>query len=481
MTTAPSASEKDSDRLSWPALTAFSLPGLPLGALAVALSVYLPRFYAGHFGLGLAAVGLTFMAVRLFDMFLDPVIGIMMDRTRTAIGRYRVWLIAGAPILAVAVYMLFLPPSLPTGAIPKYGYVVVWLFIYYIGTSVISLSHAAWASVIASKYHERSRVFGMIQVVSILGATAVLIVPSLLGVKSGPGEVNAMGWFIVAVTPLGIAMASARTPEKIIADTHGEKFGLKDYWEMVTRPEMARIIIADFCLALGPGWMSALYLFYFHDSRGFTYEHARFLLAIYIVAGVFGAAILSWVATRLGKHRTLQVASTGYSIGLVVLTLLPKGVFSFAAVAMFVLGFLAAGFPLLDRAMVADVGDAVRLEQGKQRVSLLYAMITSTQKIASALSIGLTLVVLQLIGYKADEHAVNTPSAIHGLELVYLIVPVLFVMLGGACYIGYTLDQKRHAEIRHQLDSRDAGVDEASVLENLTGDNALLNEVRGAS
>ena len=59
-----------------------------------------------------------------------------------------------------------------------------------------------------------------------------------------------------------------------------------------------------------------------------------------------------------------------------------------AAAIMFALGFMAAGFPLLDRAMVADVGDAVRLEQGKHRIGLLYAMITSTQKVAGALSIG---------------------------------------------------------------------------------------------
>jgi Na+/melibiose symporter-like transporter len=129
---------------------------------------------------------------------------------------------------------------------------------------------------------------------------------------------------------------------------------------------------------------------------------------------------------------------------------------------------MAAGFPLLDRAMVADVADAVRLQQGKHRVGLLYAMITSSQKIAGALSIGLTFTVLGWVGYKADDHAVNTPAAIHGLELVYLIGPVVFVMLGGACFIGYKLDQKRHAEIRAALDQRD-GLTEAPVLDGLSG------------
>ncbi len=455
-------------RLSLPGLLAFSLPGLPLGALAVALSVYLPRYYAGHFGVGLSAVGIAFMAVRLIDMAFDPVIGIMMDRTRTRFGRYRVWLIVGAPILMIAVYMLFLPPAVPHNGLAQYGYLIGWLFVYYIGTSVIGLSHASWASVIAAKYHERSRVFGAIQVVSIIAATVVLIVPTLMHSHSAAGDVRAMGWFIVIVTPIGVALAVLRTPEKMVQEVHGEKFGLRDYWEMIARPDMRRIIIADFCLALGPGWMSAIYLFYFHDSRGFSYDSARFLLAIYIIAGVVGAAGLSWLAMRLGKHRTLMVASTCYSLGLIVLTVLPKHIFGPAAAIMFALGFMAAGFPLLDRAMVADVADAVRLQQGKHRGGLLYAMITSSQKIAGALSIGLTFTVLGWVGYKADDHAVNTPAAIHGLELVYLIGPVVFVMLGGACFIGYKLDQKRHAEIRAALDQRD-GLTEAPVLDGLSG------------
>jgi len=211
-----------------------------------------------------------------------------------------------------------------------------------------------------------------------------------------------------------------------------------------------------------------MYLFYFHDARGFSSDASRILLAIYIVAGVIGAGCLSWIATRLGKHRTLQIASTGYSLGLICLQFMPKGMFGPAGAIMFLLGFLAAGFPLLDRAMVADVGDAVRLDHGKHRVGLLYAMITSTQKIAGSLSIVLSFTVLGWIGYNPKEGAVNTAASIQGMELVYLIGPVVFVMLGGACYIGYKLDHKRHAEIRAALEERDATAT-PPILESLSG------------
>jgi len=440
-------------RLPLARLIAFSQPGLIVGALAVAISVHLPRYFAGHFGMGLAAVGGIFMLVRLIDCGFDPMIGLVMDRTQTRIGRYRAWLVLGAPVIALGVFMLFIPQGTVTG-----GYLIFWLLVYYIGYSLITLSHSAWGSVVAGKYNERSRVFGAIQIVSTLGATLILVIPSLMGkaAEHSGANVRAMGWAIVIVTPIAVALAALATPERAVSDSSHERFGFRDYWTMISRPDMARIIIADFCLTLGPGWMSALYLFYFHDARGFAAGAANQLLLIYIGAGVLGAIVMSRVAMKVGKHRTLQAAAAGYSVGLLSLILAPKGAFLIAAVPMFILGFLASSFTMLDRAMVADVGDAVRLEQGKQRVSLLYAMITSSQKIATALSIGLSFTVLALVGFNPKEGAVNTPGAVLGLELVYLITPVVFVMIGAACYIGYKLDSKRHAEIRAQLDELEA-------------------------
>jgi Na+/melibiose symporter-like transporter len=456
-------------RLSLPALLGFSLPGLALGALAVSVSVYLPHYYASHVGISLAAVGGAFGIVRLFDGGLDPILGVTMDQSRTRYGRYRPWLIASAPVLMLGVYLLFQPPPMAS-----MGYLFTALAVYYVGISLMTLAHVSWASVIAGQYHERSRVFGVFQMVGVSGATLILILPILLARKgSSDGGVSAMGWFIVALAPLGVLLATLRTPEPIAERTHEDHLEWRDYWAIVTRPDVLRIFAADICLTLGPGWMSALYLFYFHDSRGFGAGEASRLLLIYIAAGVVGALTISRLAMRIGKHRAQMAASTGYSLGLIVLTLTPKGVFWPAALLMFVLGLLAGSFPMLDRAMMGDVADAIRLEQGKRRIGLLFAMITTAQKMAVGLSVLLSFAVLEWIGYRAKDGAANTPQAIHGLELVYLIGPVAFVMLGGACYIGYSLDAKRHGDIRAQLEARDALTLGAPILGALGGEPAV--------
>jgi glycoside/pentoside/hexuronide:cation symporter, GPH family len=471
------SSQGQHHRLSLPALLGFSLPGFALGALAVSVSVYLPHYYASHIGISLAAVGGAFGVVRLFDGGLDPILGVTMDQSRTRIGRYRPWLIVSAPVLMLGVYLLFEPPS---GA--GMGYLFAALAVYYVGISLMTLSHVSWASVIAGQYHERSRVFGVIQMVGVSGATLILILPILLARKgASDGGVTAMGWFIVALAPLGVFLATLRTPEPIAVHTQEDHLGWRDYWAIVSRPDVLRIFAADVCLTLGPGWMSALYLFYFHDSRGFAAGEASRLLLIYIAAGVVGALSISRLAMAIGKHRAQMAASTGYSLGLLLLTLTPKGAFWPVAAVMFGLGLLAGSFPMLDRAMMGDVADAIRLEQGKRRIGLLFAMITTAQKMAVGLSVLLSFAMLEWIGYRAKDGVANTPQAIHGLELVYLIGPVTFVMLGGACYIGYSLDAKRHNDIRAQLEERDALGVTAPILDGFGGEPTVPTQAAEAT
>ena len=72
---------------------------------------------------------------------------------------------------------------------------------------------------------------------------------------------------------------------------------------------------------------------------------------------------------------------------------------------------LESGFNVLTRAMTADIADEIRLEKGKERSGLLYAITTMTTKVAGAFSIGLTFLVLSQVGYNAGDGAANSAHA----------------------------------------------------------------------
>jgi GPH family glycoside/pentoside/hexuronide:cation symporter len=431
----------------------FSATSLPIAALVLAITVHLPAYFAASIGVPLTAVATAFFICRTVDIPIEPALGLAMDRTRTRFGRYRLWTVIGAPLLMFGLFMLL--QAKPGVGV---GYLIGWLMVMYLGISTLILSHAAWAATLSRTYVERARIFGIMAGVGVIGALGVLAVPIVMeanGFSDAQG-VRAMVWYIILLIPAAVGLVIWRTPETIAPEVPGQKFRLRDYLELITHSSMARILLADLCLTLGPGWMAALFIFFMRDRMGFTTGEANLLLGVYIVAGLFGAPITGWVAGKIGKHRAAMLSSAIYAGALVLLPLSPTGNVLAAMPIQFATGFVAAGFGALIRAMVADVSDDIRLSQGKERAGVLYALITSTSKVALASAIIITYPVLERLGYQPALGPKNSAAAIDGLTIAFLAGPITFLALGAACFIGYKLTAERAAEIRRQLDERDA-------------------------
>ncbi|HZL00275.1 MAG TPA: MFS transporter [Caulobacteraceae bacterium] len=453
-------------------VAAFSAPGLPLAGLVLVFGVYLPRFYVGK-GLDFLAVAGAILAVRALDIWLDPFLGLAMDRTRTPIGRYRPWLIAGAPIAMLGVWRL-LAPSGPVDT----AYLILWLLVAYAGASMLNLGVAAWGASLATTYHERSRLYGWTQGLAVLGAIGLAMLPLVTHGAVVLGKAASMptvGMILVVAIPLAVLVCALFTPERIAAAGR-PRFSPSDYWSAISRPTMWRIIVADLALTLGPGTTAPLYVYFFHDAKGFNIAEVGFLLIFYIAAGLVGAPTWGRLARRIGKPRTIQIACVSYGVAQTVLMVLPRVwpghrlIDTLPTVAgMFAVGFCASAFLLLIRAMVADVVDEVRLERGQDLTSLLFSMVTTTTKIGTVITLVIAFPILKLVGYNGKEGAVNSAGAIFGLEMCYLFAPIALVFVGGALFFGYRLDARRHAEIRAALEARDEGHAFAAGEESLVG------------
>ena len=166
---APAPDAAATNKLPARLLAPFAAASMPVSALGLPLSVYLPNYYVSHIGLSLGAVGAAFSIVRLIDIVFDPMIGIAINSTRTRFGRFRPWMIAGGPLLMLATYMMFMAePGAST------FYMVVWLLVLYAGFSMVTLGHASWAAALVPEYHQRSRVYGWMQAVGVLSIIIVL-------------------------------------------------------------------------------------------------------------------------------------------------------------------------------------------------------------------------------------------------------------------------------------------------------------------
>ena len=123
--------------LSFGRTLAFSATSLPLVAVVVAITVHMPAYFAASIGVPLVAVAAAFAICRTIDIPIEPALGLMMDRTRSRFGRYRLWTVIGAPLLMLGLFML-LGANEGVGT----GYLITWLMVMYLGISTLLLSHA---------------------------------------------------------------------------------------------------------------------------------------------------------------------------------------------------------------------------------------------------------------------------------------------------------------------------------------------------
>jgi glycoside/pentoside/hexuronide:cation symporter, GPH family len=468
----PSAAKAaPADNLSLPLVLTFVSATIPSAILLGMLGVFLPRYFT-HFGMTLFAVGGTLALVRTIDtLAVDLPIGWAMDKFRTPIGRYRAWFIAGAPVVMLGTYMLFNPPRHMTTT-----YLSSWYLLLWVGVSMMSIATSAWGATLARDYNDRSRLFAWVIPIGILGTAWLNLAPAVTHGKFGPGNFNdvpIIGWIAIGLLALTTAIVAMFVKEPLAPPQPRARGSLGDYWRLIANPTAIRLVLGDLFFTLGPGLTAPIYLFFFNQAKGFTIGGATILLIFYTCAGLVWAPMWARISRALGKHRTLQIACVCYAIFQTSLMAIQGPQFWLTALFMFLVGGSASAFLFLVRAMLADYGDELRLKQGASRVGLLFSFVGITQKLGSSFNTAISFGILGWVGFNPDEHAHNTGRALLGLEMTYLFAPIVFVLVGGAFFFGYSLDAKKHGEIRAALDLRDAAIEKESVADALTGEPAL--------
>ncbi len=443
----------DGRRSSW-TLAAFAGPCLPLAAFGLPLVITIPHYYAETLGLSVASIGFAFLMVRIIDIIFDPIFGTVLDRTRWSFGRFRGWMAISLPMLAIAIYMLFF--AKPGVSI---GYLWLWLLVVYIGFSIAVLAHTSWAAKLSADYHQRSRIYAFWQTGNVVGMIMILSLPIALNAW-GIGEnaqqiLHGQGWFIVALLPLMFALTLFTVPEPPPVEGKGDhSASLADYFRLLKRPTVVRILLADLLTGLAPGIAGTLFFFFFIRVKQFDFLQSSSLLLIYFLAAVFGAFIWTGLAKRIGKAKALIAACVTYAIVQFAVVTLPAGNFWLAAPFLVAAGIPYSAGALLLRSMMADYGDEERLASGQDRTGLLYAILTGTVKIGTALA-SVSLIVLGALGFDGASAANSSQVSMDALQALYAFAPGVIGLLAAAVMIGYPLTEEKHAEILRQLGEKD--------------------------
>lgn len=277
-------------RQPWPILAALAGPALPMASMTLPLTIFLPAFYAGVIGLNLAVVGIIFTIVRTADLFFDPFVGGLMDRTRTRFGRFRPWLAAGAPIVMGGAAMLFL-------ASPGVGplYLATALIVAYGGYSIIILSQMGLGAALSPDYHERSRVFAWWQIFNVGGIILVLVLPpalSLLMPVDQTMTIRAMGAAILILTPLTVLIALFVVPDPVASDRAVQPHAPVGAYFKLFRLTSVRVLLGTVLAnGLGLGVSAAVFVFFFDILKDIRPGELSLMLAGFSIVSIFSAPV----------------------------------------------------------------------------------------------------------------------------------------------------------------------------------------------
>ena len=440
-------------------LLSYALAELPLNMAATPIALFIAPFYSRELGLSLAAIGFILMVARISDVITDPLVGQASDRTRTRFGRRRPWILLGAPLTMLSVWMLFVP-SAPVGN----AYFAFWLVALWLGWTFVAIPYYAWGAELSQDYHERTRIASVRTALGVSGTLTAICLPIVGERFFGYGDALGESLHLIACAALAFFAIAAlllwRVPEGVPIESRriplAEGFGV-----MVRNGPFLRLMVGFTLAAAGPAIGGPLYVLYVVHVLEASVSSYVVLLAFYL-SNLAGVALWNLVARRVGKRNawlmgmaTAIVAQPGYA-------LLGPGDVNWMMLVFIVLGIGIGSFAALPAAMKADVVDLDRLRSGEDRTALFFSMWSLANKLVLAFSAGFALNVVAWFGFQATGK--NGPEALRALEVVFIWVPIAFYVAAFAVMWGYPITEARQRRLVGFLERRKARRERRSQL-----------------
>ena len=429
-------------------LAAFSSPAVTMAALGLPVVIFLPPLYA-EVGLSLTLVGTIFMITRFFDVATDPVFGILGDRINTRWGRRRPALIASVPLVMAGVYLVFFP-----GEGASASGLLTALLVLYVGWTMFTLAHTAWASELSSDYNVRSRIMGTIHFFGLTGSIVVLMLPVILDYLSVEASMRdraaIMGWFILLSMPIlvGVAILSTNEPVRVAQTA----LAWKQAFGSILRNKPLRSLLAiDLLLGIQGGINGSVHFFFVGSVLGMP-EYASTYLIVLFVTGLLCVPLFVQISYRLGKHMTLAAAVLITAVGTISLFFIPPGAFWMTFILFMFVGVNIGAKDFLMRSMMADVIDRDRVETGVDRSALYYSMLTLTAKIGLAASVGIIYPMLDLVGF--DPAGINDEATLTGVRVVVASSPTILLFLSAILIWKFPLGRREQEALRARIEAQ---------------------------
>jgi Na+/melibiose symporter-like transporter len=451
-------------------------------------------FYTDVFGIKATAAGMILLFARVFDAFIDPLAGILSDRTNTRWGKYRPWILWTALPFAVFFVLAFLTPDLS-----ERGKIIYAGVTYTLLMSIYSFNNTPYSSlggVMTSDIKERTSVSSIRFVTATIATFVVQGLTLPLVSKFGQGN-DAKGWGLTitlfAVVAVILLIVTFFTAKERITPPKGQKTSIKQDFKDITgnRPWKAMFFLTLFLfitLAMWGSGMSYYFNYYVDKDALFSFLGNIGLVTEADNTGVWYSLLDAFGLIASDNSRVFAVGFSLFNMvgqlitlaGVILLSQFLSSIFGkrnvfivcLSLTALFTALFFvipadkigmiflvnilksiayAPTIPLL-WAMMGDVADHSEWVNHRRATGFVFAGIVFALKAGLGVGGAICGTIIDSFGFVANT--IQDASAIFGIKLTTSIIPACTFLVGVAALFFYPISKKLNEQVQNELKQR---------------------------
>lgn len=419
-------------------------------------SYYLPFFYSNIFGLSMIDAGVLVLVTRIWDAFLDPIMGVIADRTSTRWGKYRPYLLWVAPLFSVAGILLFTTPDW------EYGAKLIWAYVTYILMmsvyTAINVPYGSMLGVMTSDSQEKT-VFSSFRMFFAYGGSFIAVAcwEPLCNFFGGGAHGFQLAMVVIAVACLILFLLCFLLTKEHLKTKSTVSVGA-DFKSLLTNKPWWLLIGGALGSNLFNTVRGATVPYFFSDviPGGATVLGVMFYAGLFLgvgeVCNMLGVALAVPITKRIGKKSTFMLMNALLVVLSILFFFMPctSGGFLLMLALQVLISICTGVISPLVWSMYADVSDYAELKYKTASTGLIFSSGSMSQKFGSAIGGSAIMWLLGACGY-SSENAIQPASAIQCLWWLMSFIPAMVAALSLLVTWFYPLTTKRVEEINREL------------------------------
>ena len=438
---------------------------------------YISIYFLDVMGISAVAIAFLLMAARVFDAFNDPIMGVLVAKTKTRWGKFRPWLFIGTITNAIILYLMFtIPPTLDGPGLVAYASATYILW----GVTYTMMDIPYWSMIPAftESGKEREGLSAFARSCAGVGSALVSIITvkcvGMLGTKFGgatDNEINRIGYskfalIIAVVFVIFISITCLFIKEKSTIDM--KSASIKDMFKALVQNDQAMTVVIAIVMINTALYFTQQLVYFFlkYDFSPATYRDdftlfntvgggcqilammllfpilRKFMDTVKIFYTCFGMAVFGYILIII-------IALSG--TGKITWLLIP------AALIMAAVGVLN----VIITVFLANTVDYGEWKNNRRDESVIFSMQTFVVKLASGISGFMSSMVLAIFSINPDKEATVvkaiSDSQRFGLRFTMTLIPITVLAIGAVVFKKrYVLFDSKMNEITEEIESRKA-------------------------